>query len=106
MERSIFAMIVIKTIDITSILQPGNIIAWLLVGLLAGYFANLLVRGRSAGCLGNIVIGLIGSVIGAILASALEITTFPLQFCGTAIVSFIGAAILLAVVQLFTGGRS
>lgn len=95
---------VIRTIDISTILHPGDLIAWLLVGLIAGYLANVLVRGRGAGCIGNIVIGLIGSVIGAILASALDIGT-QLHFCGTIFVSFVGAAILLAVLRLFTGGR-
>jgi len=98
-------MIEIRGIDISAILQPGNLIAWLLVGLIAGYLANVLVRGRSMGCLGNIIVGLIGSVIGAILASAFSINSMPYRFCGTIIVSFIGAAILLAILQLFTGSR-
>ncbi len=98
-------MIVIHTIDIGSILQPGNLISWLLVGLIAGYLASLIVRGRSGGCLGNIVVGLIGSFIGAILASMFDIG-YPLHFIGTIIVSVIGAAILLAILQLITGGRS
>ncbi|HLZ61488.1 MAG TPA: GlsB/YeaQ/YmgE family stress response membrane protein [Ktedonosporobacter sp.] len=95
---------VIRTIDVGAILRPGDLIAWLLVGLIAGYLANVLVRGRGAGCLGNIVIGLIGSVIGAILASALDVGQ-QFHFCGTIFVSFIGAAILLAVLRLFTSGR-
>jgi len=97
-------MFVIKAVDIGSILQPGNLIAWLLVGLIAGYLANLVVRGRGGGCLGDIIVGLIGSFIGAILASMLDIGA-PLHFIGTAIVSFIGAAILLIIIRLFTGGR-
>jgi uncharacterized membrane protein YeaQ/YmgE (transglycosylase-associated protein family) len=94
----------ITTVDIGSILQPGNLIAWLLVGLIAGYLANLVVRGRGGGCIGDIIVGLIGSFIGAILASMLDIG-YPLHFIGTAVVSFIGAAILLLVIRLFTGGR-
>ena len=94
---------VVKTIDITAILRPGDLIAWLLVGLIAGYLANILVRGRGAGCLGNIVIGLIGSVIGAVIASAFDLGQF--HFCGSIFVSFVGAAILLAVLRLFTGNR-
>jgi len=94
--------IVVKTIDVGSILHPGDLIAWLLVGLIAGYLANVLVQGRGAGCLGNIVIGLIGSVIGSILASALDLGQF--HFCGSIFVSFVGATILLALFRLLTGG--
>src|SRR5207237_8433136 len=98
-------MFVIHSIDIGSILQPGDLIAWLLVVLIAGWLASVFVRGRSRGCLANVVIGLVGSFIGAILASMLNLNLGTLHFIGTAIVSFIGAAILLAVLQLFTGGR-
>ena len=94
--------IVIRTIDIGNVLHPGDLIAWLLVGLIAGYLANVLVRGRGAGCLGNIVIGLIGSVVGSILASALDLGQF--HFCGCIFVSFVGAALLLALFRLLTGG--
>ena len=96
-------MIVIKTTSLGAILQPGNLVAWLIVGLVAGFLANVLIRGHSAGCIGNIIVGLIGSVIGGFLASALELGQF--HFCGTIFISFIGASILLAVLQLITGGR-
>ncbi|HZO72414.1 MAG TPA: GlsB/YeaQ/YmgE family stress response membrane protein [Ktedonobacteraceae bacterium] len=95
-------MIVIKTIDIGQILQPGNIVAWLLVGLIAGSLAAYFVRGRGFGCFGNIIVGLLGSVIGGILASILELGTF--RFCGSIFISFIGACILLGLLQLLTGG--
>lgn len=95
-------MIVIRTIDIGQILQPGNIVAWLLVGLIAGTLAGYFVRGRGLGCVGNIIVGLLGSVIGGILASILELGTF--RFCGSIFISFIGACILLGLLQLFTGG--
>jgi uncharacterized membrane protein YeaQ/YmgE (transglycosylase-associated protein family) len=93
--------IVIPTIDVGAILKPGDLIAWLLVGLIAGFLANTFIRGRSAGCIGNTIVGLIGSVIGGVLASIFELGTF--HFCGSIVVSFIGASLLLAVLQLFTG---
>jgi uncharacterized membrane protein YeaQ/YmgE (transglycosylase-associated protein family) len=96
-------MVVINPTNITSILQPGGLVAWLLVGLIAGFLASLFVRGRGYGCLGNIIVGLIGSVIGGYLASVLELGTF--RFWGSIVISFIGAIILVAILQLFTGGR-
>jgi uncharacterized membrane protein YeaQ/YmgE (transglycosylase-associated protein family) len=96
-------MIVIKTTSLGAILQPGNLLAWLIVGLIAGFFASVFIRGHSSGCIGNIVVGLVGSVIGGILAGLLDLGEF--HFWGTVLISFIGASILLAVLQFFTGGR-
>ncbi|GCF11132.1 GlsB/YeaQ/YmgE family stress response membrane protein [Dictyobacter arantiisoli] len=95
--------IAIHGIHITEILQPGNIIAWLIVGLIAGALASTIVRGRGYGCIGNIIVGLVGSVIGAIIASALDLGTF--HFCGSIFISFIGAAIFVAILQFLSGGR-
>jgi uncharacterized membrane protein YeaQ/YmgE (transglycosylase-associated protein family) len=44
---------------------PRGIIAWLFLGLVAGWLAGKLSRGRGYGCITDIVLGLIGSVIGA-----------------------------------------
>ena len=38
--------------------------AWLLIGLVAGWLTGLLFRGRGFGCVTNLALGLIGSVIG------------------------------------------
>ena len=92
----------LKTNNIADVLQPGNLIAWLLVGLIAGAFAGLLVRGRGFGCIGDIVVGLIGSFIGAIIDSALD--WGQLHFCGSVFVSFLGAVILVAILEFLTGG--
>jgi uncharacterized membrane protein YeaQ/YmgE (transglycosylase-associated protein family) len=97
-------MIAIKTASLGTILEPGNLLAWLLVGLIAGFFASVFIRGRSSGCIGNIIVGLIGSVIGGMLASALDLGQ-QFHFWGTVVIAFIGASILLAVLQFITGGR-
>jgi uncharacterized membrane protein YeaQ/YmgE (transglycosylase-associated protein family) len=91
-------------IDLGTILQPGGLLAWLIVGLIAGFLASLFIRGRGSGCIGNLIVGLIGSVIGGILASVLDLGQF--HFWGTVFISFIGASILLAVLQFITGDRN
>ena len=87
------------------VLQPGDLLAWLIVGLIAGFFASALVRGRGYGCLLNIVIGLVGAVIGGYLASLLDIGGIY-HFWGSVVIAFFGSCILVAVLQLFSGGRS
>ncbi len=80
-----------------------GLFGWLIVGLIAGFLASAVVRGRGFGCIGNIVVGLIGAVIGGYLASLLNITG-TYHFWSTVLISFIGACILLFVLQLLTGG--
>src|SRR5205814_690384 len=43
---------------------PRGLIAWLLLGLLAGRLARKLARGRGFGCITDVTLGLIGSVVG------------------------------------------
>ncbi len=84
-----------------------DLLSWLFVGLLAGFFASVVVRGRGYGCFLDIVIGLIGAFIGGFLASFLGITgTF--HFWGTLLIAFLGACILVAILKALSGntGRS
>ena len=49
-----------------------GIIAWLIVGAVAGYLAGLLVKGdESLGVIGHIVLGIVGALIGGFLAGVL-----------------------------------
>ena len=81
----------------------NDLLSWIIVGLIAGFLASAVVRGRGYGCTGNIIIGLIGTVIGGYLASLLNISgTF--HFWGTLLIAFLGACILVAILQVFSGG--
>ena len=81
----------------------NDLLSWIIVGLIAGFLASAVVRGRGYGCIGNIIIGLIGAVIGGYLASLLNISgTF--HFWSTLLIAFLGACILVAILQVFSGG--
>jgi uncharacterized membrane protein YeaQ/YmgE (transglycosylase-associated protein family) len=81
----------------------NDLLSWIIVGLIAGFLASAVIRGRGYGCIGNIIIGLIGAVIGGYLASLLNISgTF--HFWGTLLIAFLGACILVAILQVFSGG--
>lgn len=84
-------------------LDPGGIIAWLIVGLVAGWLASMVSRGHGYGLISDIVVGLIGALIGGFLAGLIFHTTFGLF--GTIVVAFIGAVILLALLRMFSGRR-
>lgn len=82
-------------------LEPGGIIAWLIIGLVAGALAGRVVSGRGYGCIVDIVVGIAGAVIGGILIGFFIHGT--VGFWGSLVVAFIGACALLAVIRLFSG---
>ena len=79
-----------------------GLFTWIVVGAIAGWLANLLVKGSGSGLFGNIVLGVIGALVGGWIAGALfdvprAVTGFNL---GTIFVAFLGAVIVLLVVRL------
>ena len=85
-------------------LQPGDLLTWLIVGLIAGFLASAFIRGRGYGCIGNIIVGLIGAFIGGFLADLLNIQG-TYHFWGSVVIAFIGSGILVSILQFITGGR-
>lgn len=83
-----------------------GLIGFLIVGLIAGFIARALVPGNdSMGILGTLVLGLIGSFVGGTLGSLLFDGDFDLSASGI-IGSIIGAIIALLVYNKFMGGRA
>jgi uncharacterized membrane protein YeaQ/YmgE (transglycosylase-associated protein family) len=80
-------------------LEPGSWVAWIIVGLVAGWLAGRITRGGGFGCITNVVIGLIGAFVGTIILSALGISGSA-QFLGSIAVSTLGAVVLLAIANL------
>jgi uncharacterized membrane protein YeaQ/YmgE (transglycosylase-associated protein family) len=86
-------------------LDPGSWVSWIIVGLIAGAIASRVVAGRGFGCLADIVVGVAGAIIGGYLLGALFNAGGTVGFWGSIIVAFIGAAVLLSVLKLLSGGR-
>lgn len=85
-------------------LQPGNILVWLLVGLVAGFLASVVMRGGGYGVLGDVIVGLVGAFIGGLLMNLLA-PDATFGFWGSLIVAFIGACVLIAILRAVTGSR-
>jgi uncharacterized membrane protein YeaQ/YmgE (transglycosylase-associated protein family) len=83
---------------------PRGIIAWLLLGLIAGWLAGKLARGRGFGCITDIILGLIGSFIGGWVFTKLGI--FGGGFLFSLAAATLGAVILVAIAHLFSGGSN
>ena len=82
-----------------------NLILWLLFGALVGWLASIVMRTNAQqGTLLNIVVGIIGAMIGGFLfgGPTINSSTFNLN---ALVVSFVGAVILLAIVNLVRRGR-
>ena len=86
-------------------LNPGGCCSWAIAALVAGWLAGSLARGRGFGCLGDIVLGLVGAVLGVLVLGLLQVQLPPqLGFFGTTGVAFLGA-FLLALIGRFIGGQ-
>jgi uncharacterized membrane protein YeaQ/YmgE (transglycosylase-associated protein family) len=85
-----------------------GILAWCIVGLIAGWLAQRAVGSSRLGCLGTIAVGVLGGLLaGAVarFATGDPIDTFDELDLGSIFVAFIGAAALLLVLEAASGGR-
>jgi len=81
-----------------------GLLGWLLIGLLAGWLAGKLARGRGFGCIGDILLGLIGSVIGGWIFTKLGIV-HENTFLFSLAAATVGAVVLVSIAHLFFGGK-
>ncbi|MEW9583642.1 GlsB/YeaQ/YmgE family stress response membrane protein [Paraburkholderia sp. DGU8] len=80
-----------------------GIIAWLIIGAIAGWLAGLLVKGGGFGLIVDIIVGIVGAFIGGWLAGVLHISLGS-GWIGSIITAVIGAVILLFLVRLIRRG--
>ncbi|MEI9902525.1 MAG: GlsB/YeaQ/YmgE family stress response membrane protein [Hyphomicrobium sp.] len=79
-------------------LEPQSVLAWIIIGAIAGWLAGLLVKGYGFGLFGNIVVGILGAGIAGLLAPTIGIHTE--SFGGNVVAALVGALILLLLVGL------
>ncbi len=84
-----------------------GILAWIVVGLIAGFLASQVMRGGGYGLIGDIIVGAVGAVIGGFLAA--NLLNMPDAVNGinvtSILVAFVGAVILIALLRLVSGRR-
>lgn len=74
-----------------------SIIAWIVLGLIAGFIASQIVKGSGSGVVGDIVVGVVGALVGGFLFNlfgAAGVTGFNLW---SMLVAVVGAVVLLFV---------
>ena len=52
---------------------PQSVIAWMIIGLIAGWLAGTVSRGRGFGCIADIILGMVGAILGGWIFSKLNI---------------------------------
>jgi uncharacterized membrane protein YeaQ/YmgE (transglycosylase-associated protein family) len=85
-------------------LDPGGIIAWLVVGLVAGFLAGKVMKGSGYGIIGDLILGLVGAFLGGLLFGSFAHAEYAL--IGSIIVAFVGACLLIAIVRFLAPGRT
>jgi uncharacterized membrane protein YeaQ/YmgE (transglycosylase-associated protein family) len=85
-----------------------GILAWLVVGFVAGALARWVTGATKQGCIATIVVGILGAFIGGALyrwATGDESSTFDDFDLGSVFIAFLGSVLLLLVLQAL-GRRS
>lgn len=81
-----------------------TIIAWLVVGLIAGWLAGQVMKGGGYGVVGDILIGIVGALVGGFLAAVVfggdYLTGINLT---TIITAFLGAVLFIAILRALPG---
>jgi uncharacterized membrane protein YeaQ/YmgE (transglycosylase-associated protein family) len=90
-------------LHILSVYIPQSVIAWVIIGLIAGWLAGTVSRGRGFGCIADIILGMVGAVIGGWIFERLNIRGGGLFYSIAA--ATVGAVILVAVARIFPGGK-
>ncbi len=85
-----------------------GVLSWIIFGAIAGWLASILVKANGEqGAIGNIVVGILGAVVGGFLAGVLfdspGVTGFNFS---SFVVAVLGAAVLLLIKGALTGKKA
>jgi uncharacterized membrane protein YeaQ/YmgE (transglycosylase-associated protein family) len=81
---------------------PGGSTMWLLwtilIGILVGWLAGLIVKGRGMGVLVDLIVGIVGSLLGHFVFGLLGLASYGL--IGSLVISVVGAVLLLLLIRV------
>ncbi len=80
-----------------------SIIGWLILGLIAGFIASKIVNKRGEGVLLDIVLGIIGALVGGFLFTQLGATGVTGFNLYSMFVAVVGAVVVLVVYHMIAG---
>lgn len=80
-------------------MDTHSLIAWLIIGAVAGWLAGSFVKGGGFGLIGDIVVGIIGAFIGGWLAGVLHISLGG-GWISSILTAAVGAILLLIILRV------
>ena len=84
-----------------------GIIAWIIIGIVAGFLTGKIMKGSGFGVLADMVIGLIGALIGGFISSQLGLGGVGEHgLIMSIVIAVVGAVILTFLLRLITGNKS
>ncbi|HEU5349958.1 MAG TPA: GlsB/YeaQ/YmgE family stress response membrane protein [Terracidiphilus sp.] len=84
-----------------------GIIAWVVIGLIAGWITGKLMKGSGYGFFMDMIVGLIGALVGGFLSSHLGLGGVGQHgLIVSIIIAVIGAVILTWIIRMITGKRA
>lgn len=84
-----------------------DILAWIIVGVIAGFLAKAVVPGDGpGGVFGDLIIGVVGAVIGGWIMNSFGHSGASGINIYSIVVAFIGAVVLLMIIRALTGRRT
>jgi uncharacterized membrane protein YeaQ/YmgE (transglycosylase-associated protein family) len=86
------------------IMEPMGLLAWIIVGLIAGWLASQVVPSR-LGTIGDTILGMIGALVGGFLFEELGASGASGLNIWSIFVAFIGAAVLLLLIRMVSGRK-
>jgi uncharacterized membrane protein YeaQ/YmgE (transglycosylase-associated protein family) len=83
-----------------------GIVAWIILGAIAGFITNLIMGGKE-GVIATVILGIVGAVVGGYLAgTVLKVADVTGVNIESIVVAVIGAIIVVAVYRLVMGRRT
>jgi uncharacterized membrane protein YeaQ/YmgE (transglycosylase-associated protein family) len=84
-----------------------GVLAWIVVGLIAGWLAGMVVKGGGFGVIGDIVVGILGALLGGFLASVVFGLSDAVNGINlvSILVAFIGAVLLVIIIRAVPGRK-
>lgn len=76
-----------------------QVVWFLVIGGVAGWLAGLVTKGRGFGVLGNVVVGVIGAILGGFLFRTVGLSAAP-NSLGELVMAFVGAVVLVFLLGL------
>lgn len=83
-----------------------TILAWLVVGLLAGWIANMIMSSGSGGLLADLLLGVLGAILGGFLVGQITGVDYTTGInLPTILVAIAGSIVVIGIYRLLSGRR-